>query len=59
LHLTAADDGQGIATAPDNALADGLRNMQQRLAEIGGRCRIDSQPGRGTSVLIEWSWPKA
>ncbi len=29
---------------------DGLGNMCQRLADIGGRCRIESAPGRGTTI---------
>ncbi len=29
---------------------DGLGNMCQRLADIGGRCRIESAPGRGTVI---------
>ena len=29
---------------------DGLKNMCQRLADIGGRCSIDSEPGRGTNI---------
>ncbi len=29
---------------------DGLRNMKQRLAEIGGQCFINSRPGKGTTV---------
>jgi len=54
-----SDDGQGFAVAPDNALADGLRNMEQRLAALGGSCRILSQPGQGTRIEVEWPWPKA
>ena len=59
LQLTVEDDGRGFAVKPDDALADGLRNMQQRLAEIGGRGQTRSRPGEGTSVVIEWPWPKA
>lgn len=59
LQLTVEDDGQGFAVAPDNALADGLRNMEQRLGELGGRCRITSQPGQGTRIEVEWPWPKS
>ena len=59
LQLTVSDDGQGFAVAPDNALADGLRNMEQRLAALGGSCRILSQPGQGTRIEVEWPWPKA
>ncbi|MBI5800849.1 MAG: ATP-binding protein [Verrucomicrobia bacterium] len=57
-QLSVEDDGQGFSSAPDNALADGLRNMQQRLAEIGGTCQITSRPGQGTRVQVELPWPK-
>jgi len=56
LDLVIEDNGRGFENAPDDALADGLRNMQQRLADIGGRCRIESQPGSGTKVLIHLPW---
>jgi signal transduction histidine kinase len=29
-----------------------LRNLQQRLAEAGGFCRIRSRPGQGTVVTL-------
>ncbi len=58
-QLSVEDDGQGFSSAPDNALADGLRNMQQRLTEIGGACQITSRPGQGTRVQVELPWPKA
>jgi signal transduction histidine kinase len=29
---------------------NGLRNMRERLAEVGGSCHVESQPGRGTTV---------
>ena len=37
--------------------ADGLRNMRQRLAEIGGECRIESKIGVGTKISFELPWP--
>jgi signal transduction histidine kinase len=47
--FTVADDGPGFepATAADGA---GLRNMGDRLAALGGSCRVDSSPGHGTTV---------
>ena len=42
---------------PYDACADGLRNMRQRLAEIGGGCLIESRPGTGTKVTFELPWP--
>jgi alpha-galactosidase len=32
----------------------GLSNMRSRLEAMGGECRIESAPGRGTSVFLRW-----
>jgi signal transduction histidine kinase/ligand-binding sensor domain-containing protein len=53
LRVVVEDNGQGFERAPENAWADGLRNMRQRLTAIGGRCRIDSQTGAGTTITFE------
>jgi signal transduction histidine kinase/ligand-binding sensor domain-containing protein len=58
LQFTIEDDGCGFESAPDDALADGLRNMRQRLAEIGGECHIESRPGSGTKVTFQVPWQK-
>jgi len=50
------DNGIGFAEAPDNALADGLRNMSQRAEAIGGKVAITSVPGGGTAVRIAMPW---
>jgi signal transduction histidine kinase/ligand-binding sensor domain-containing protein len=52
------DNGRGFASTPDNAFSDGLRNMSQRMAEIGGQFRVASQPGAGTTVTISLPWRK-
>jgi signal transduction histidine kinase/ligand-binding sensor domain-containing protein len=57
LRIVIEDDGQGFERAPDNALADGLRNMRQRMEEIGGTHRIQSRIGQGTEVIVELPWP--
>ena len=56
LLITIEDNGRGFAGVTENALADGLRNMRQRLAEVGGSCRIESQPGAGTRVSFDVIW---
>jgi signal transduction histidine kinase len=46
------DDGQGF----DPAGADGgygLVGMRERLALLGGRLRIESSPGAGTTIAAE------
>jgi ligand-binding sensor domain-containing protein/signal transduction histidine kinase len=44
-----ANDAKNSRPAPPPS-GDGLTNMYQRLAEIGGRCFIESAPGRGTTI---------
>lgn len=48
--LAVKDDGQGFQPQPAGAAGNGLTNMQQRLAEVGGVCLIHSAPGAGTTV---------
>ena len=52
------DNGRGFASEPDNALADGLRNMRERLVQMGGVCSIDSTPGLGTKIHFEVAWER-
>jgi signal transduction histidine kinase/ligand-binding sensor domain-containing protein len=56
LRIVIEDNGGGFARAPENALADGLRNMQQRMKELGGECRIQSRVGAGTEIIVELPW---
>ncbi len=58
LEMVIEDNGCGFEHAPDDALADGLRNMQQRMNDIGGDCRWESQSGRGTRVTLHLPWPE-
>jgi signal transduction histidine kinase/streptogramin lyase len=49
--LTVKDDGKGFVVHPDSSLkGHGLANMKHRLAEAGGCCEVQSQPGEGTSL---------
>jgi len=61
-EINVTDDGRGFdlrSTPAGNGNArgqrggNGLRNMRQRLADIGGECIIRSQPGQGTSVSLK------
>jgi signal transduction histidine kinase len=58
LKVVVEDNGRGFIQAPDDALADGLRNMRQRIEEIGGECRVESQPQSGTRVILNLPWQK-
>ena len=48
--LSVIDDGCGFELDKISALGNGLCNMRQRLVDIGGQCRIESKPGKGTCV---------
>lgn len=56
LELSIEDNGCGFERPPDDAGADGLRNMRQRMADIGGQCRIQGRPGAGARVSLELPW---
>jgi signal transduction histidine kinase len=56
-EITIEDNGHGFDREPDDALADGLRNMRQRMADIGGECHFESFPGSGTKVILRLPWP--
>lgn len=54
LHLEIADDGRGFdPTAPLIGAHQGLRNIADRAARIGGTLRIESQPGAGTRIIVD------
>ncbi len=58
LEIVVSDNGDGFnppvidPQVVDGAAAtcNGLRNMYRRMIDIGGRCLIDSQPGRGVTI---------
>ena len=50
LLIVLEDDGRGFQAGTPRASADGLRNMHERLEQLGGRCEIVSAPGSGTRV---------
>jgi signal transduction histidine kinase len=58
LALIIEDDGQGFDVAPDDPAADGLRNMRQRMEEIGGTFTVESKSGKGTRISLVYPWPK-
>jgi signal transduction histidine kinase/ligand-binding sensor domain-containing protein len=50
IALDIEDNGQGFSGAAADDGADGLRNMRQRMEEIGGRFELDSRRGSGTKI---------
>jgi PAS domain S-box-containing protein len=57
LNLSIKDDGDGFdpKRLERNGRGDrlGLLSMGERALAIGGTCRIESQPGKGTEVVVE------
>lgn len=61
-HLAVRDNGRGFdpATVPPRpGRGNGLKNMRQRLATIGGRCEIQSTPDTGTAIEFFVTVPPA
>ena len=59
VRLVISDNGIGFDQEqlgqPEGRHLWGLMTMSERAAAAGGRCRIESQPGRGTRVVVEVS----
>lgn len=56
LQLTVADDGVGFfVVSPRRGY--GLTGIRERVTALGGRCEIDSNPGRGTRLSVEVPLP--
>ncbi|BCA85440.1 sensor histidine kinase [Enterococcus saigonensis] len=51
--LRVVDDGVGFDTSEQNAGSYGLMNIKERVASVGGTCKIISFKGQGTSVEIK------
>jgi signal transduction histidine kinase/ligand-binding sensor domain-containing protein len=55
--LLLEDNGVGFTATPDNSTADGLRNIRDRMTEIGGAFEIESRRGTGTRLRLIYRWP--
>jgi len=62
--VTVSDNGAGFdpvaveSNSPNSSagFCNGLDNMRRRLAELGGRCQVDSRIGHGTTVRFVLSF---
>ena len=52
IHVTIQDDGGGFD--PRRVRGLGLLGMQERVRHLGGRFLVDSSPGRGAVVTVEY-----
>ena len=56
IRIVVEDDGLGFDPAAlprQTGTHNGLPNLHQRMAAIGGRCEIQSAPAKGTRILLE------
>jgi signal transduction histidine kinase/ligand-binding sensor domain-containing protein len=56
LELTIQDNGRSFETALVNGSSNGLRNMRQRMDELGGKFQVGNNPGAGTRILLSVPW---
>ncbi|HEY6192696.1 MAG TPA: PAS domain S-box protein [Bacteroidota bacterium] len=59
VRLQVRDNGSGFDTASvhlkkDSSRGLGLISMRERSEELGGTCRIESTPGKGTTITVEF-----
>jgi signal transduction histidine kinase len=57
LTVTVHDDGEGFDPTGVPAGGDGLLNMRERMESLGGRFRLRSAPGQGTTVELNLPMP--
>ena len=58
LAVRVADDGRGFdaCLTPEGA---GMRNIRDRIEDLGGTFKVASSPGHGTVLTISLPWPAA
>jgi signal transduction histidine kinase len=52
LRIVITDNGRGFDASQRPPGSDGLAGMQDRMARLGGRCEITSEPRRGTTIIF-------
>lgn len=57
LRLEIADNGAGFELADVNGGGYGLHTMRERAAELGGHLNVQSTPGTGTTVRLDFPVP--
>jgi len=54
IRLDVSDDGSGIAAGRGERLGLGLHHIQARARKLGGRASVDSAPGEGTRIAVDF-----
>lgn len=54
-QLSIRDDGKGFDVSQVRLFANGLKNMQNRIEQVGGSYSIHSEPGKGTTTEIKFN----
>lgn len=54
VDITVEDDGIGMDLDSDKTTGMGLKNINERVKQLGGRIDINSSKGKGTSVYLEF-----
>jgi two-component system NarL family sensor kinase len=55
LCVTVEDDGNGMLIHPDACDGMGLKTIRERMNSLNGELQIESTPGQGTSIHIEFT----
>jgi signal transduction histidine kinase len=58
IRLSVRDDGRGFDSAEEFESRMGLGIMKERAADIGASFEVLSQPGSGTTIVVEWLFPE-
>jgi len=53
LIMMIEDNGKGFDMEQVHSIGMGLKSMEKRMTDIGGKLVIDSKPGRGTIIVAE------
>ncbi|MCX7865636.1 MAG: ATP-binding protein [Limisphaera sp.] len=53
ISVQVEDAGRGFDPAGVSEDRNGLANLRQRMAEVGGQCAVESAPGKGCRVTLE------
>lgn len=52
-RIAVEDNGKGFTPGSGDPFGNGLGNMEKRIQQVGGNCRITSAPGKGTWIYFE------